>query len=354
LRKIQPHFNVLKKLASLHGIDDASFMEHCFEPAQIQFMAIHSETSTPTKTEKADQSDVDEDNLFDIVAFLTLAEQVTVAYLKLKPEDGSVMLRKLQEFPEITLGELKQVLNANQTKDRPSAEALMVASKQAAGAMDPALMPLQPVPDPNESTAPNTPEHVQFANTGETFKTIQALDKTSVTPPAITQSSVLQARLDKAKREFLVCMRDLVSAAKLYGDFYESPESLHGFFVEFPKQPLKDYDNAEDRIVAWWLIAELSGQQDDVDAYLLPETSDWKRSFLNDKNDHAFRVKHELGERASTITLAWLSDSRRLIVQTVVRCLMQHQTVLMLSDQYAAELRKEAAVKEANPSNSRV
>jgi hypothetical protein len=145
----------------------------------------------------------------------------------------------------------------------------------------------------------------------------------------------------------MLAVPDLVAAAKLYDDFYEYKESQFGFFVEFPKAPLDTFDNALDRTTAWWLIASLSGQQEDVGAMMLPHTSMWRRSFLSEAPldngdglatpDHETRVQHDLGQMGSYLPVQWLTAARRPVVQIAVRCLSLHQQALALLDEHGAE-----------------
>lgn len=326
VRQIQPHYNLYKKLAALHGFDEAVFQRDCFEPVQIQFVEQVGVQPASAQTSALP----DEDSQFDTAQFLHMSEQAVFNFLKLGAHDGAAMLRKIQEFPDITLGELKQVLNANLASAKRPTEDDFTSSDTS-----------DQTQSGNQDGQVGSDGGINHANQTlmNTANELPArLSKEPAAPPNI------QTKLEKAKKELMVSVRELVNAAKLHHDFYEYAGAQFGFFVEFPNSPLDSHDNAIDRTSAWWLIASLSGQQDDVSCMLLPNTSVWRRSFLGEPLldtgsgqsalDHETRVQHDLGSMGSYVPAQWLAASRRPVVQLAVRCLLLHQHALALLDEY--------------------
>jgi ParB family protein of integrating conjugative element (PFGI_1 class) len=397
VKQIQPRYNLYKRLAALHHTDEAVFQRDCFEPVQRQYLDLLGDQTAGTKESQVAYEgnedrggERDDEGQFDTVGFLNYAEQAVLVYLKIEPSLGAVMLRKIHEFPEIGLGELQQAIHhANErsgsgnndnarsqnSASRPPEAALLAASLQAAGAPDPAIVAAQRAlaqsnqaneqgfgrqgdnrhdnghenGDENGSYGDHGYGNTAGAQANAPHNTIPSAAQLSpsLTAPMLTPKAPLPLalRLEKAKKELLLAVRELVGHVKFTVEYFEYKGSRFGFYVDFPKQPLSTFENAIDRCSVWWIIASLSGQQEDIGCLLLPENSAWRRSFLQEPPlntdaaaiDHETRVQYDLGDSGSYLPSQWITASRRPVVQTAVRCLLLHQQAQALLDQYEAE-----------------
>lgn len=272
-KKIQPRFTTYKKLSGRFGRDEQALLEQAVFPAQRNYAArLQAESIS-----------------FEVNDLLTITDATVAKFLKLSLEQAQRMMAMLEQFPEMTLGEL-------QSAQRQHAAPALEPEARAADSLS------SIVNDDGTAVviASGQPQHAPA-------KTAPPRPSTTV-PGTTPEQKILQAKAELLKR-----VQKLVVTAEIGNSYYETPEMPFGFYVDFPSDGALDlHDNGTDRSLAWWLLATLSSQRDRESAALMPSISRWRTLLLceggADPFDHEMAMQHDLGSKGDLFDFVLLAN----------------------------------------------
>ncbi|MDP2433973.1 MAG: hypothetical protein Q8O33_18425 [Pseudomonadota bacterium] len=259
--QLQPAINLLARLAEKFSIDDAGFQ------AVLDAVLDAQRAQLEASEEKSEGVRAD--------ALLPAVEAALAARLGGTPAEMRRWLDTLARFPDASEEDLR-----NAPPAQPKKPAKTAAPSSAPG--DPS----------NEGTTGNTPGQSSLAldATAPASEAGQgsvpmAAGSTEEVEKAISGNvnTTIMLRVNEATGTSLAAAHALAQAAHVEDCLREYASMPDGFYVELPTEAIDvcaECPRTSHRIIAWQLLAVLSGQWDEATCRKLPMDSLWRRMRL--------------------------------------------------------------------------
>jgi ParB family protein of integrating conjugative element (PFGI_1 class) len=288
VREIQPRYAQYKKLTAKFGREETDMLSLAFLPTQKNYAAQLATTESG----------------FNVTQLLNETDAAFCAFLNIPSDTATKMWNLLEQFPDLSLGDLQSRLSTPTPPAVPIVQASPVdTSHLERGASDAEPPPNGAVFDPAEGDesdgGPNTPF--------ETFAPPLPAGHAPLSTPLLS----LEEKLSKAREQVYKTAEQCAKDAWVAHCFYLAPETEFGFFMDFPPDPAKSIEleyKQREGCMAWWLLAAVSGQRNKEVAALLPDTARWRASLLCQQGfepgQHEILVQEYLGSTGELFDFA--------------------------------------------------
>ncbi len=272
--QMQPALNLMARLAEKLGLDETGFqavLDAVLAGQRTRLEELDSD-SDPDSENKVTEGGIRADALLPAVE-AALAERLGAATSEMRR-----WLETLGRFPDISEADLRNTGTAPPPAKPPGKSAL------------PSTSPTQASPGPKEEEASPGSAMSQanpISNPGSTPETV-----TESPLPATDEAGEQAAPLRPSRQAYatptgtpLDAVRALANAAYVADCLRETPVMPAGYYMEIPESPIDvnvdaDCSRPSHRIIAWQLLAALSGQWDGATCRKLATDSLWRRMRL--------------------------------------------------------------------------
>jgi len=262
--QMQPAINLLTRLAEKFSIDDAAFQSELDAVLEAQRAQLDASEGQGTEGLRAD-------------ALLPAVEAALATRLGATPVEMRRWLDTLGRFPDAGVDDLRNTSAAPAPARKPAKAAAPSpapgspsgegSTEDAPGQSSLALDATAPASEAGQGSVP-----MAASSTEEVAKAISGNVNTTI-----------MLRVNEATSTPLDAARALAQAAYVDDCLREYAAMPDGFYMEIPTSPIDvgvECPRPSHRIIAWQLLAVLSGQWDDATCRTLPADSLWRRMRL--------------------------------------------------------------------------
>jgi ParB family protein of integrating conjugative element (PFGI_1 class) len=294
VRSIQPRYAQYKKLTAKFGREESDMLTWAFLPAQKVYAA---------------QLAANESN-FELTKLLAETDHAFCVFLSISPDTAHKMWSLLEQFPDLSLGELQSRLSS---PSEPVVHTSAPLSSGVNGVDD----------DQNISTTTTIPvgSYVGLPPTypaADTYAPNPPFDTSPPTPSVdhaglSNPTQTLEEKIARAKTHVYQSAEKCAKDAWVAHCFNLAPATEFGYYMDFPPEPSRSIEleyKAREGCMAWWLLAAICGQRKKEVAALLPDTARWRASLLCEQGlqpgNHELVVQEYLGSTGELFDFAEL------------------------------------------------
>jgi ParB family protein of integrating conjugative element (PFGI_1 class) len=273
IRTIQPRFNSLKRVAERFGMSESDLYGQGLDPI-VEEYGQGCEAGRP----------------FEVQDFLGRCDRAVAEKLALDPGRLARVLEAIEQYPELAGQALNQVVGAGQTG--PGGEPPVSGTRESA----------------NHAATPTVAGPATRADAEPSCSPVPEAEP--LPQPPVGRETPDR---DAASHGGIAGAIDALIRATGLAQCHVACEALPlGYYMGFPaKDPLDLHDDGQDKQLAWWLLATLSGQMQREWVEKMPECP-WRKASLEDEDAEAgaleILIQHNIGSGGDLVPLAWLTD----------------------------------------------